>query len=117
MTDWMDDWPCTGEDGSAFRQASPEAAAEEDVDIDAGLLVKAGGILLGVSLVITLLGPVLWVVTIALTLAAGLALLAAAPFLAVAQTRPSALILPFPDKGAHIHGKRGDEDATKFLDA
>ncbi len=116
MTDWMDDWPWTGENGSGPDRTVRPSAADEGGEHDAALLAKAGIGLLALALVIALLGPVMWVVAIALTLAAGLVLLSTAPFLAMARVRPSARILPFPRERDRMHVKRGPKDATELLD-
>ena len=116
MTDWMDDWPWTGETGSGPDRTARPAPIDDGDDHDAALLARAGAGLLALALAIALLGPVLWVVAIALTLAAGLVLLGAAPFLALARPRPRARILPFPGGTERLQVERGQENATELLD-
>ncbi len=116
MTNGMDDWPWTGEDDSAPVRITEPPAPDERTDYDAALLAKAGAGLLALALAIAFLGPMIWVTAIALALVAGLVLLGAAPFVATASSRRSALILPFPKEKDRISAKRGCPDAAELLD-
>ncbi len=116
MTNGMNAWPWTGEDGSALGNTTRTQAADERAGHDAALLARAGAGLLALAFAIALLGPMIWAAAIALTLVAGFVLLGAAPFLAMARVRRSALVLPFPAEEDGIHVKRGRRDATEFLD-
>lgn len=116
MTNGMDDWPWTGEDAHSPARITEPPATDEQTDRDAALLAKAGAGLLALALAIALLGPMIWMTTIALALVAGLVLLGAAPFVAATSIRRSALILPFPAEKDRISVKRGCPDAPELLD-